>query len=390
MFRCVQRSAWVRGFAAAAALAGVGAVCESTHATFSNAFAFGFPATHTLVGLSSFDVHQVKLTSGAGQAGAMWYNTQEYVTDGFSTTFEFRIEPNIDSDGDGFAFVLHNGIDGSTALGSGGGGLGYEGIGSALAVEFDTWSCCGEAPTPNVSIQTGGLGAISASETFSLGSAELLPLGVNILDYATHTGVVEYTPSPDGGVTPSVMTVYVDNVLVLSVNVDLTDIGGDDITDNGHMWTGFTAATGVADSSHIIYAWAFNNDSGCRGPYWHVMGTYGGVIGVDYTMGYSVQVVGNHPMTYSWFRNGTEITDSDFGRIQGLGTDSLDIYPAYPSDFGYYHVEFTNACGTSSGLRVRLGGCPADIDDGSGTGVPDDGVTIDDLLYYLALFEAGC
>ena len=33
--------------------------------------------------------------------------------------------------------------------------------------------------------------------------------------------------------------------------------------------------------------------------------------------------------------------------------------------------------------------CPADFDDGSGTGTPDGGVTIDDLLYYLAIFEGG-
>jgi hypothetical protein len=33
--------------------------------------------------------------------------------------------------------------------------------------------------------------------------------------------------------------------------------------------------------------------------------------------------------------------------------------------------------------------CVADVDDGSGTGTPDGGVTIDDLLYYLAIFEAG-
>ncbi len=32
----------------------------------------------------------------------------------------------------------------------------------------------------------------------------------------------------------------------------------------------------------------------------------------------------------------------------------------------------------------------ADLDDGSGTGTPDGGVTIDDLLYYLQRFEAGC
>ncbi len=33
--------------------------------------------------------------------------------------------------------------------------------------------------------------------------------------------------------------------------------------------------------------------------------------------------------------------------------------------------------------------CAADVDDGSGTGTPDGGVTVDDLLYYLVLFENG-
>lgn len=35
------------------------------------------------------------------------------------------------------------------------------------------------------------------------------------------------------------------------------------------------------------------------------------------------------------------------------------------------------------------GPCVADFDDGSGTGTPDNGVTIDDLLYFLYLFELG-
>jgi len=33
--------------------------------------------------------------------------------------------------------------------------------------------------------------------------------------------------------------------------------------------------------------------------------------------------------------------------------------------------------------------CPADLDDGSGTGTPDAGVDINDLLYFLTQFEAG-
>lgn len=36
------------------------------------------------------------------------------------------------------------------------------------------------------------------------------------------------------------------------------------------------------------------------------------------------------------------------------------------------------------------GACVADVDDGSGTNTPDGGVTIEDLLYFLQRFEAGC
>jgi hypothetical protein len=33
--------------------------------------------------------------------------------------------------------------------------------------------------------------------------------------------------------------------------------------------------------------------------------------------------------------------------------------------------------------------CPADLDDGSGTGTPDGGVTVDDLVYFVTAFGAG-
>lgn len=37
----------------------------------------------------------------------------------------------------------------------------------------------------------------------------------------------------------------------------------------------------------------------------------------------------------------------------------------------------------------RVNVCVTDVDDGNGTGTPDGGTTIDDLLYYLAIFEGG-
>jgi hypothetical protein len=40
-------------------------------------------------------------------------------------------------------------------------------------------------------------------------------------------------------------------------------------------------------------------------------------------------------------------------------------------------------------LNLNAAACVADTDDGSGTGTPDGGVTIDDLLFDLDAFEAG-
>ena len=47
------------------------------------------------------------------------------------------------------------------------------------------------------------------------------------------------------------------------------------------------------------------------------------------------------------------------------------------------------SAGGQSGILVPPNPCVADVDDGSGSGTPDGGVTIDDLLYYLFIFEAG-
>lgn len=60
-------------------------------------------------------------------------------------------------------------------------------------------------------------------------------------------------------------------------------------------------------------------------------------------------------------------------RFSGVSTNPADDSPI---DIGA--VEFEQAR------------CPADMDDGSGTGTPDGGVTIEDLLFFLARFQAGC
>ncbi len=53
--------------------------------------------------------------------------------------------------------------------------------------------------------------------------------------------------------------------------------------------------------------------------------------------------------------------------------------------FGAYRMLLTGACF----VEVAPPGCPADLDDGTFTGTPDGGVTIDDLVYFLDAFTAG-
>jgi hypothetical protein len=56
---------------------------------------------------------------------------------------------------------------------------------------------------------------------------------------------------------------------------NLRDVLGSDITDDGLMYAGFTASTGLADTTHQLSAWALDDDTGsCAPPHWH-LGGYG-------------------------------------------------------------------------------------------------------------------
>jgi hypothetical protein len=94
-------------------------------------------------------------------------------------------------------------------------------------------------------------------------------------------------------------------------------------------------------------------------------------------------------VTFKWSRNGYELFDG--GRISGTTTPMLSISAITLADEGIYTLVIAGACGSqiSQAARLLVGGCVADFDDGSGTGTPDNGVGIEDLLYYLSIYDAG-
>ena len=93
---------------------------------------------------------RLRLTDGGtAEVASAWYNTPVNVQQ-FTTNFSFQITGGTTPQADGFAFVIQNGA--SSAIGPGGGGLGYGpnnpsgtgGIPNSVAVKFDLYSNNGE------------------------------------------------------------------------------------------------------------------------------------------------------------------------------------------------------------------------------------------------------
>ncbi len=101
------------------------------------------------------------------------------------------------------------------------------------------------------------------------------------------------------------------------------------------------------------------------------------------------------PILYQWRANGEWLGNGATGNgseIAGAFSDTLVITNVQVPD----GVEFTCVATAPTGSVVSDPAfvtvttcCPADLDDGSGTGTPDNGVDINDLLYFLIVYEAG-
>ncbi|HYF16214.1 MAG TPA: L-type lectin-domain containing protein [Phycisphaerales bacterium] len=357
----------------------VTAAAGTAFAGFQHAYFFGQSPEVSAVGPAAWDPNNgtYRLTTAGDQSGAMWHTARQQIDGGFVTTFTFHIEQGQGDHGDGFAFVIHNDANGSVARGGGGSSVGYGpgvtndggpfvSINEGIAVEFDTWSCCGEAPTPHVSIQTMNFAhQIDYPDNASLASAELSAIGdgINILDNSTHVATVQYTPPDPDNNLPGRLDVYVDDFFACGVDIDLGAVplvggGGAPVFDTdefsadfGSAWVGFTAGTGLAGSIHHIDAWAFDGDTGqCLAPFWWLAGNGSGCVEPDGPCGMGIGVVaqGTRPMAYTWFRDGAEIADDEGGRITGLGTREIEIDPTTSADNAYYRVEFANSCGSGA------------------------------------------
>lgn len=195
-------------------------------------------------------------------AGSMWHSTPQTVDQGFVTNFTFRIRDINNLGSDGFAFVIHNSVAGTSAIGGSGGALGYStnlafpaqvGIDNLVAIEFDAWDNSGDwqdfGSAHHVSIQSNGTGVASPSGATSLGHVNLAS---DFADSSIHTARVVYASG--------VLAIFLDDlnnpILTQSVNLS-TQIA----LASGTAYVGFTAGTGAQINAerHEVLSWDFQS-----------------------------------------------------------------------------------------------------------------------------------
>ncbi|MBI5691441.1 MAG: PEP-CTERM sorting domain-containing protein [Verrucomicrobia bacterium] len=181
--------------------------------------------------------------------GSVFVSNQVTVGAGFSAAFNFRLTaPGGITDGtgatgaDGLVFVVQRA--GPTALGGGGEGMGYQGIGSSIGIEFDTFYNPGRAD-PN----SNHIGFNAGGNVTSLATAPVSPAfdnGTKWTAWVDYNGTTLEVRVANDGIRPTAP--------LLSQPLSLTaTIGGS----SGYV--GFTAGTGSAYANHEILAFTFSD-----------------------------------------------------------------------------------------------------------------------------------
>jgi hypothetical protein len=168
----------------------------------------------------------------------------------FSTFFSFRLSNSggIGDPGnvgaDGLVFVVQTN---SNTAGGAGGGIGYQGLGNSLGIEFDTYNngpVLGDPDGNHVSIDTNG---VLGGPTASVGT----PLNNGAIWYAW----VDYDGPTDSLEVRLSSTSTRPLSALVSSTVDLTTVLG-----STNAFVGFTSGTGSGFNDHDVLSWEFRDD----------------------------------------------------------------------------------------------------------------------------------
>jgi hypothetical protein len=188
-----------------------------------------------LVGSASIlDNGDLLLTAPVGDlAGAAWGTTAWSTTASFYSTFTFSLEKSdFDPMADGITFALQ--ATGTSVIGGGGAGIGYDGI-DGVAVVFMTWD-------------NNRIGIIDGDDPSTAGTA---PSALGDFDLITGRQTITYDPTTTTLRWDAELSLDGDPVTVTqSVVIDLEERFGET------FYAGFTGATGLSYSDQRITSWS--------------------------------------------------------------------------------------------------------------------------------------
>ena len=214
-------------------------------------------------GVPSIAANVLTLTTNANNEGSSaWYNTAQGINN-FTAQFTYTFVNGSSPPADGFAFVLQN--DTLSALGGGGGGLGYVGgnLGNStgdrsVALAFDMWNG-GNTASPRVT-RTGfsgtGYGGIVYQATDPLFTAPGNPVTVILSDPTPITIKIDY----DNGVFTRTLT-QGTNVVTKTQNLNIVDRGL-----GASAFVGFTGGTGGANATTTFSNFSYTTGTAPAAP----------------------------------------------------------------------------------------------------------------------------
>ena len=166
----------------------------------------------------------------------------------FSTQFQFQVLGSTVG-ADGFTFMLQNDIQGVSALGGHGGGIGYVGIEQSLAIEFDSYLNSKSESDINdnhISVLQDG----NTTAALAVADAQIDINGGSLLN-----AWIDYDGLSDNLEVYLSDTANKPSVSLLSLNIELDAVVGE------QAFLGFSAGTGSLVNAHSILNWEVASNS---------------------------------------------------------------------------------------------------------------------------------
>ena len=200
-------------------------------------FSSGFNSVSmSLVGGATIQNGALQITDGNGtEARGAWF-TSSVSTQSFTSDFDYQINSPV---ADGICFVLQTSSDGTSAVGSIGGSLGFAGVSPSVGIKFDIYNNNGEG-TDSTGVYVNGVHP-SVPAVDMTASGLLLGAGNPIHVHISYDGTTLTWTATDS-VTKATFT--------SSAAVNIPAILGANTA-----YVGFTGATGSAGSIQTISGW---------------------------------------------------------------------------------------------------------------------------------------